>query len=79
MMTENETTEKLTPMSLRKRVGLTQRKVAEALDIRVQTVSSWERGGIPNLSPSKMKRLCELFECTIDDLIEAYENRMPSA
>ncbi|AFY43643.1 helix-turn-helix transcriptional regulator [Nostoc sp. PCC 7107] len=74
-MTEGEKREPLTPMSLRKRVGLTQRKVAQELDIRSQTVGDWEKGGVPHLTPSKMKRLCEIYQCSLDDLIEAFEMR----
>lgn len=78
-MTEADKKEPLTPMSLRKRVGLTQRQVAQALDIQSQTVGSWEKGGIPHLTPSKMKKLCEVFDCTLDDLIEAYETNKVQA
>ncbi len=65
-------------MSLRKRAGLTQRQVAQALDIQTQTVGSWEKGGIPHLPPSKVKKLCEVFNCTLDELIEAYERQEAS-
>lgn len=64
---------KLTPMSLRKQAGLTQRQVAQALDIQTQTVGSWEKGGVPHLPPSKIKKLCEVLNCSLDDLIEAFE------
>lgn len=70
--------EPLTPMSLRKQSGLSQRQVAQALDIQTQTVGTWEKGGIPHLPPSKVKKLCEVFNCTLDDLIEAYEQRHDS-
>lgn len=72
-MTKGNQKEPLTPMSLRKRVGLTQREVAQRLDIRSQTVGGWEKGGVPHLPPSKMKKLCEVYNCTLDDLIEAFE------
>jgi transcriptional regulator with XRE-family HTH domain len=65
--------EQLTPMSLRKAANLSQRQVAQALDIQTQTVGNWEKGRVPNLPPSKIKKLCEIFNCTLDDLIEAYE------
>lgn len=65
--------ESITPMSLRKAANLSQRQVAQALDVQTQTVGKWEKGGIPNLPPSKIKKLCELFNCSLDDLIEAYE------
>lgn len=60
-------------MSLRKRAGLTQRQVAQALDIRVQTVGDWEKGGVPHLPLSKVKRMCEVYQCSLDELIEAFE------
>lgn len=63
-----------TPKSLRNRAGLSQREVAQKLDIRSQTVAGWEKGGIPHLPPSKMKLLCELYQSTLDDLIEVFEN-----
>ncbi len=74
-MIEDQKREPLTPMYLRKRAGLTQRKVAQVLDIRPQTVGEWEKGGIPHLPPSKMKLLCEVYDCTLDELIEAFESR----
>lgn len=58
---------------LRKRAGLSQRQVAKELDIRPQTVGDWEKGGVPHLPPSKIKKLCEVFNCSLDDLIEAFE------
>lgn len=65
----------LDPMKLRKRAKLTQRQVAQALDIRQSTVSDWERGlSIPHLPPSKLKLMMEVYRCTIDELIEAFED-----
>lgn len=60
---------------LRKRVGLTQTKLAAVLDVRQGTISDWERGlAIPHLTPSKLKRMMEALECTLDELIEACEH-----
>ncbi|WP_199337080.1 helix-turn-helix domain-containing protein [Oscillatoria sp. FACHB-1407] len=62
-------------MKLRQRIGLTQRQVAQALDIRQSTVSDWERGiSIPNLPPSKIKLMLEIYQCSLDELIEAFED-----
>lgn len=68
--------DQLTPMTLRKRVkGLTQRKVAQALDIREATVSEWERGiSTPRLPLSKVRVMMAIYECTLDELIEAFES-----
>jgi transcriptional regulator with XRE-family HTH domain len=64
----------LTPMKLRERVKLTQRQIAQALDVRQGTVSDWERGiSVPRLSPSKLKKMMEIYDCSVDELIEAFE------
>jgi len=72
-MTKDEN--QVTPMSLRKRIpGLTQRKVATALDVRESTVSEWERGITkPHLLPSQLKKMMEVYQCPLDELIEAFE------
>lgn len=64
----------LTPMRLRQRVGLTQQQVAFVLGVRQGTISDWERGvSTPNLPPSKIKLMLEVYKCSLDDLIEAFE------
>ncbi len=71
----NRQEDQLTPVKLRQRIGLTQRQVAQALDIRQSTVSDWERGiSIPNLPPSKIKLMLEIYQCSLDELIEAFED-----
>lgn len=72
-MSEELKSEPLTPMTLRKRAGLTQRQVAQALDIQTQTVGKWEKGVIPHLPLSKVKKMMEVYNCTLDELIEAFE------
>ena len=67
--------EQLTPVFLRKRARKTQRQLAEALGKKVTTISDWERGKTtPQLSFSEVKKLMELLQCDIDDLIEAFEH-----
>lgn len=69
-----ELEDQLTPMKLRHRVGLTQQDVAFALKVRPATISDWERGlRVPNLPPSKIKLMLEVYQCTLDELIEAFE------
>ena len=64
----------LTPMTLRAKNNLTQRQVAQAIDVRESTVSAWERGNtIPHLPPSKVKRLMEIYQCSLEELIQAFE------
>jgi transcriptional regulator with XRE-family HTH domain len=65
--------EKLTPKSLRLRAGLSQRQVSQLLDVTQQTVGSWEKGVIPRLTPSQAKLLCQAYQCSIEDLIQAFE------
>lgn len=67
-------------MTLRKRAKLTQRQVAQALDVRESTVSEWERRiSLPHLIPSKMKKLLEIYQCSLDDLIEVFESPVSEA
>jgi transcriptional regulator with XRE-family HTH domain len=71
-MVENH--EPLTPVTLRKRANKTQRQVAERLGKKVGTISDWERGKTkPQLSFSEVKVLMEFLDCTLDELIEAFE------
>lgn len=65
----------LTLKMLRQRSGLTQVQLAELLGVRQATVSDWERGKAePNLSPAQTLKLCQLLNCTLDELVEAIEN-----
>ncbi len=66
--------ERLNPMTLRKRVKKTQRQIADALGMRRETVAEWESGrSTPKLYPSQIKKLLGAYECTLDELIEAFE------
>lgn len=48
--------------------GMTQEELAEKLGVSRQTVSKWESGGAyPEIN--KLTELCELFSCTMDQLI----------
>ncbi|OUL23040.1 transcriptional regulator [Nostoc sp. RF31YmG] len=58
-------------MRLRARAGLTQRQVAEALGMTVQTVSNWENGvRIPKLSPKETISLCRVLNCSLEELAD---------
>lgn len=53
---------------LRKECGMTQKQVAEKLQISDRTVSKWERGDtIPNTET--LKRLSKLFDVSINTLL----------
>lgn len=56
-------------MKLRERTGKTQRQVAEAVGVTVQTVSNWETGRRkPTLTPEQTLKLCQTLECTLEEL-----------
>ncbi len=62
----------LTLAKLRKRVGLTQRKLADGLGITIKTISGWERGVTePRLTIAETQRLMEVLQCTFEELLEA--------
>lgn len=52
---------------LRARKNVTQRKVAEELDISYQTYNAWEKNpGIIKLS--QLLKLCKYFEVSLDEI-----------
>lgn len=65
-------------MSLRKRANKTQREVATAIGKKVATISDWERGKTrPQVCFSEVKKLMEVLNCDLDELIEAFERNSP--
>lgn len=53
---------------LRKRDNLTQENLAEKMEVSRQTISKWEAGSsYPEME--KILQLCEMFDCTMDDLM----------
>jgi transcriptional regulator with XRE-family HTH domain len=61
-------------MKLRKRAKLRQQDLAYGLNKRQATVSDWERGvTVPHLTPSETKTMMELLNCTIDELVLAFD------
>ncbi len=68
--------EPLTLMKLRENVGLTQRQLAQALNVTISTVSSWENGRHePRLTLAQTKLLTEVLMCSLDDLVTATQKR----
>jgi transcriptional regulator with XRE-family HTH domain len=57
----------------RRSVGLTQKQLAEALGVESITVSRWERG-VTSPSLSRLRRIAEITETTVSDLV-----RVPDA
>ncbi len=53
----------------RKKLGLSQLKLAEMLYVEPQTISKWERGlGLPDYD--NVERLKEIFGCSLSDILE---------
>lgn len=58
---------------LRKENKLTQQKLADLLGVSPKTISKWETGtGLPDIS--FLRRICEIFNITIDELLEGKLN-----
>jgi len=52
----------------RRSAGLTQKQLAEALEVESITVSRWERG-VTTPSLPRLRRVAELTETTVSDLV----------
>jgi DNA-binding XRE family transcriptional regulator len=54
----------------REELGLTQREVAQVVDVSVQTVSNWETGRYreAKLTLSQVKALCRTLGWALEDL-----------
>jgi transcriptional regulator with XRE-family HTH domain len=52
----------------RRSAGLTQRQLAEAIGVESITVSRWERG-VTTPSLPRLRRIAELTETTVSDLV----------
>lgn len=65
----------VTPVWLRKRAGKTQRQIAVELGTTESVVSKWERGVvIPHPALVDIPQYCRAYDCTFDELIEAFRN-----
>ncbi|PSB65193.1 XRE family transcriptional regulator [filamentous cyanobacterium CCP1] len=54
---------------LRKRAGITQIALAEALGVTDHTIRNWEKSREePRLYLWQVKALCQLLQCSLDDL-----------
>ena len=55
---------------LREEKGLTQRQIAETLNVDVSTVRNWEKSRDGVKMFVRVAKLCELFDCQPTDLFE---------
>jgi transcriptional regulator with XRE-family HTH domain len=56
----------------RRASGLTQKQLAEALDVESITVSRWERG-VTTPSLPRLRQIAELTDTTVSDLVRALD------
>lgn len=54
----------------RRSAGLTQKQLAEAIGVESITVSRWERG-VTSPSLPRLRRIAEMTETTVSDLVRA--------
>ena len=63
-------------MELRKKAGVTQRTVAEALGVTDHTVRNWEKGREePRLFIWQVKALCDVLKCGLAELPDNFKER----
>ena len=62
--------------ALREAKGYTQEDIAGKLNIARQSVSKWEQG-INEPDIETLKRLAEIFECSVDELLSEEEPKQP--
>ena len=56
----------------RKMKDMTQAELGQQLNISAQAISKWEKG-LSEPDISTLKKLCEIFSCSLDDLTEAHD------
>jgi transcriptional regulator with XRE-family HTH domain len=60
-------------MELRRKAGISRMQVATVLGVTQSTVAKWEQGAYePHLPMRKIKVWANLYDCSVDELIEAF-------
>lgn len=71
-----EESNQVTLVKLRNRAGLTRRQVAAELEVTEKTIYVWETSSNPpRLTVAQVQRLMGILNCSIEELVEATENR----
>ena len=77
-MTDEEV--KASLVDLRKRAGVTQKAVADALGVTDHTVRNWEKGREePRLFIWQVKALCGLLQCGLEELPDHFKTANKNA
>jgi transcriptional regulator with XRE-family HTH domain len=63
---------------LRKKAGLTQRQLADAVGVDPSTIRNWERNRAFIETLAKVSRLCDVLECETSDLYQTEDPLMQS-
>ena len=59
-------------LQLREKIGLRREDVASRIGIAESTVRNWESGRtMPRLRVDDVLKLCHLYECSLNDLVQA--------
>lgn len=67
-------------VQMRKSCNLTQKQVADYVCVTDQTVSNWETGrSEPKLTANQTLALCQILQCSLEELVEAVQNASTSA
>lgn len=62
---------------VRQRAGVSQRAIADALGVSVQTVGNWEgERSVPTLNPEQMEKLCALLGVSLETLARGYRGEV---
>ncbi len=73
-LTASHSSSGLTPIGLREVAGLTKAEIAAELGLTVRIISDWEqKRSQPKLIPSQLKQMMTVYQCTLDELIAAFE------
>lgn len=62
---------------MRGQLGIPQQRIAETLQVKMQTVSNWENGkSIPSLTPEQTRAFCELLAVPLETLAKAFRGEL---
>lgn len=56
---------------------MTQKELSELTGIRPNTINEWYHEIVVSLKVEHLDRICEVLECSIEELIEVIPNQVP--